>query len=377
MKICMVTEFCVPYYNGGGEHRYYAMAKRLVELGHEVDMITMNIADNSYETPDGINIHHIGPRINNIPYRSAKAFIHYFFSVTKWILSHDYDVIDAQAYSPLLSATLSAKLKRTPIVGVIYDTSTTNNDQWLQSKNTASFMEKFLVKLPYDRLLTISPATMNSLVDDFNVEREDIDLLYCGVDIAKYDAVEKQEEVKNSIIFIGRLAPHKHVDDLLSILPNLREDVPDVSLTVVGRGQEKEKLIELAQSNGVSDIVTFKQDLTDEELISEIKKSSILVLPSTREGFGLVLAEANCCSKPVVSYASGGTKDVVEDGYNGFLVNQRDIDVLEEKIRILLVDDQLRTNMGLNGRSRVESLFDWNKITDEYVEILEKLINNS
>ncbi|RAP50376.1 MAG: hypothetical protein BZ136_01450 [Methanosphaera sp. rholeuAM74] len=377
MKICMVTEFCVPYYNGGGEHRYYAMAKRLVELGHEVDMITMNIADNSYETPDGINIHHIGPRINNIPYRSAKAFIHYFFSVTKWILSHDYDVIDAQAYSPLLSATLSAKLKRTPIVGVIYDTSTTNNDQWLQSKNTASFMEKFLVKLPYDRLLTISPATMNSLVDDFNVEREDIDLLYCGVDIAKYDAVENQEEVKNSIIFIGRLAPHKHVDDLLSILPNLREDVPDVSLTVVGRGQEKEKLIELAQSNGVSDIVTFKQDLTDEELISEIKKSSILVLPSTREGFGLVLAEANCCSKPVVSYASGGTKDVVEDGYNGFLVNQRDIDVLEEKIRTLLVDDQLRTNMGLNGRSRVESLFDWNKITDEYVEILEKLINNS
>ena len=377
MKICMVTEFCVPYYNGGGEHRYYAMAKRLVELGHEVDMITMNIADNSYETPDGINIHHIGPRITNIPYRSAKAFVHYFYSVTKWILSHDYDVIDAQAYSPLLSATLSAKLKRTPIVGVIYDTSTTNNDQWLQSKNTASFMEKFLVKLPYDRLLTISPATMNSLVDDFNVERDNIDLLYCGVDIAKYDKIETQDEVKHSIIFIGRLAPHKHVDDLLNILPKLRKDVPDVSLTVVGRGQEKEKLIEQAQSNGVSDIVTFKQDLTDEELITEIKKSSILVLPSTREGFGLVLAEANCCSKPVVSYASGGTRDVIEDGYNGYLVKQRDVEVLEEKIHTLLVDDELRTTMGSNGRSRVETLFDWNKITDEYVEILEKLINNS
>lgn len=373
----MVTEFCVPYYNGGGEHRYYAMAKRLVELGHEVDMITMNITDKEHEVRDGINIYHIGPKIENIPYRSPKAFIHYFFSVSNWIRTHNYDVIDAQAYSPLLSSTLASKLKRTPIIGVIYDTSTTNNDQWLQSKNTASLMEKILLKLPYNKILTISPATRRSLVEDFSVNEDNIELLYCGVDIKKYDSVEDVEANKNRIIFIGRLAPHKHVDDLLNILPNIKKSIPDVSLTVVGRGQQKEELLELASTNQVEDIVTFKQDLTDEELITEIKKSSILVLPSTREGFGLVLAEANCCNKPVISYASGGTKDVIEDGYNGFLVKPRDTDKLQEQIIKLLSDDDLRNTMGSNGRKRVETYFDWDKITEEYVEIVEKLINKS
>ena len=160
MNICMVAEFCVPYYNGGGEHRYYDMAKRLVELNHEVDLLTMKIAgDTEYEQLDGINIHHIGPKIENIPFRSGGDFIKYFFAVSKWLLAHDYDLIDAQAYSPLLSSSLMAKIKRTPIIGVVYDTSTTNNDQWLQSKNTASLMEKVLLKLPYDKILTISPAT--------------------------------------------------------------------------------------------------------------------------------------------------------------------------------------------------------------------------
>jgi len=143
MKICFVTEFFVPYYNGGGEHRYYDLAKRLVQQGHEIDLLTMKIAgDLKKEDIDGITVHHIGPKIENIPYRTGKDFIQYFFSVVKWLLTHKYDIIDAQAYSPLLSAYVGSKLKRTPLIGVIYDTSTTNNDQWLQSGNTASRMEK-------------------------------------------------------------------------------------------------------------------------------------------------------------------------------------------------------------------------------------------
>ena len=375
MKICMVAEFCVPYYNGGGEHRYYDMAKRLVELGHEVDLLTMKIAgDLEYEQMDGINIYHIGPKIENIPFRSGGAFIKYFFAVSRWLLTHKYDLIDAQAYSPLLSSSLMAKIKRTPIIGVVYDTSTTNNDQWLQSKNTASLMEKVLLKLPYNKILTISPATQKSLIEDFNVSEDNIELLYCGVDIKKFDKVHVDSYDDNRIIFVARLATHKHADDLIEVVKQIKETNPQVNCTIVGRGKEKENLVKMVDDYQLNDSITFKQDLTDEELIREIKESAMLVLPSTREGFGLVLAEANCCNKPVIAYASGGTVNVIDDGYSGYLVKPRDKDALKEKIELLLNDKQLQKQIGGNGRTRVEEYFDWDKIVDEYVDLAQSMI---
>ena len=125
----------------------------------------------------------------------------------------------------------------------------------------------------------------------------------------------------------------------------------------------------------LNDCITFKQDLSDEELITEIKQSEILVLPSTREGFGMVLAEANCCNKPVLTYASGGTVDVVEDGYNGYLIESGNIQQFKEKTIELLEDERLRKKIGNNGRKKVEEYFDWENITDDYLKILEETIN--
>ncbi|MGZ7117607.1 MAG: glycosyltransferase family 4 protein, partial [Methanobacterium sp.] len=63
MKICILSDFFVPHYNGGGERRYFEIAKRLVERGYHVDVICMKIegVDNN-ELIEGINIHHIGPK---------------------------------------------------------------------------------------------------------------------------------------------------------------------------------------------------------------------------------------------------------------------------------------------------------------------------
>lgn len=64
MDFCIVLEFFIPHYNGGGEHRCYEIAKRLVQRGHNVDVLTMKIArDKTIENIDGINVHHIGPKV--------------------------------------------------------------------------------------------------------------------------------------------------------------------------------------------------------------------------------------------------------------------------------------------------------------------------
>lgn len=377
MKICMVLEFFIPHYNGGGEHRYHEIAKRLVNLGHHVDLLTMRVENvPTYENIDGINVYHIGPTINNPPKRSSADFMRYLGSVSKWLLTNKYDVIDAQAYSPLLSTSIISRINKTPLIGTIHDTSSNNNDQWIQSSQTADFMENFLVNLKFDKIITVSHATKNSLVNDFGVDSSKIEILYNGVDINKYDSVDAEVTVENQIIFVGRLAPHKHVDHLIKILDNIKDQIPSVKLLIVGKGEEKENLVEMVNQFNLNEFVTFKQDLTDEDLIRNIKESEILVLPSTREGFGMVLAEANCCNKAVVTYASGGTVEVVENGYNGYLIESENITELQNKILELLENKELQKEFGKNGRRKVETEFDWDKIVEKYVSILEKTIKN-
>ena len=304
-------------------------------------------------------------------------FIRYMVSVLIWLLKHDYDVIDAQAYSPLLSSRIASRIKKLPLIGTIHDTSSSNKDQWIQSSNTANFMEKFLVNLKFDKIITVSHATKNSLVNDFGVNESMIEILYNGVDLPKYDAVTIENIVENQIIFVGRLAPHKHVDHLITVLGNIRKTVPSVKLVIVGKGEEKEKLSKwLVNQNDLEDIITFKQDLSDEELIKKIKESEMLVLPSTREGFGMVLAEANCCYRPVVTYASGGTVEVVEDEYNGYLIESENVAELENKIIKLLNNKELQKQFGISGRKKVEAEFNWDAIVNSYVLLVETMIHN-
>lgn len=375
MKICIVTEFFIPHYFGGGERRFYQLAKKLVERGIQVDVITMRIRDvPDYEKIDGINVYHIGPTIENPPDRSVFDFMRYFFSVSSWIIKNDYDLIDAQSYSPLLSSSIAARIKKTPIFGTIYDTSSSGSDQWMNHSFLASRLEKFLVNLRFDRIITISKSTINSLINDFGVSKDKIELLYIGVDTDKYDSTGDVEKKADKIIFVGRLIPHKHVDHLIESFEEIVKIVPDANLVIVGRGDEKNNIIDMVSSKSLDARVSFKENLSDEELIKEIKESEVLVLPSTREGFGMVLAEANYCNVPVVTYASGGTIDVVDDGYNGFLVEADNIPQLTEKILLLLNDKELQKQMGINGRNKVETQFNWDKIVDEYLTIIDNLM---
>lgn len=374
MRICVISEFSVPYYNGGGERRYYEMMKRVVKLGHDVDMITMNYPNcKKHEQIEGINIHHIGPTIKNPPIRSKTDFIKFFYSVCTWLLKHDYDVIDAQSYSPLLPATIMSKITKTPLIGTIYDTSTANNDQWVQFSTIAHKIEKFLVNLPFTILLTISTSTKTSLINDFGVSDNNIKILLIGFDTDFVDSVKCEEKDNNTILFVGRLIPHKHADHLLEVINNLKNQIPDIKLVIVGKGIEKDNLIKYIKDNHIEEHVEFLQDLSNEELTYQMKKSNLLVLPSTREGFGMVLAEANSCNIPVIAYKSGGVVEVIDSGKTGYLIEPENVEELTSKIELVLRDKKLQETLGKQGRKHVEEKFNWDKIVNQYIQLLENI----
>lgn len=375
MKICIISDFFVPHYNGGGERRYFELAKRFVDRGHHVDVIGMKLTGvDDHEVIEGINVHHLGPVIRNPPNKTALDFIHYIISGFLWILKNDYDIIDSQQYAPFLIGFFGARIKRIPVIGTIHDVSSGRADQWLTLTRVAPFIEKFLLGLPYDKIITVSNHTKNALTEIYGVKPERIELLHNGVDLKLVDSVTVSKKNNDSIIFVGRLAPHKHVDDLINVVRLLKEDAKEVYLKVIGNGIEKDNLIRMVNDLDLNDQVDFASNLDYRDVIKEIKKSTILVLPSTREGFGMVLTEANACNIPAVTYKSGGVVEVIEDSKNGFLLEPRNINELSKKIFYLLENEDIAREMGEYGRKKVEKCFDWEKIVTNILEIYKNLL---
>jgi glycosyltransferase involved in cell wall biosynthesis len=322
MRLCVVTDFFVPHYQGGGERRYYELLKRLASKGHTIDLICMKIkCVEAFEYIDGINVYHIGPTIKSPPKRGFFDFMRFISSAMWWLSRHDYDIIEANTWIPLIPASIMGKLKRVKTVAVVHDLSSGDPDQWLTGSIFAGLMEKLLVRLPFDGHICVSKAIKERLISQARIKENKITVFPDGVDLALIDSVKAAKKEKDTIIFVGRLIPHKHVDDLILAVQILKRAIPGIRLKVVGGGQESESLKSLASRLKLEKHVSFLGIIPEyKDMIKEIKRSQLLVLPSTREGFGIVLIEAFASNIPCVAYSSDGVVDVIDDGINGYLV---------------------------------------------------------
>ncbi len=143
-------------------------------------------------------------------------------------------------------------------------------------------------------------------------------------------------------VFVGRLLPHKNVDVLIRAVAAL----PGVSCLILGRGPERERLERLAESLGVGARVRFESPPDQIELFARLKTARLFVLPSTREGFGIAVWEANACGLPalVVRHPDNAALELVAPGNNG-LVCDPGPDQMAAAIRVYLADPQEQQRM--------------------------------
>lgn len=160
----------------------------------------------------------------------------------------------------------------------------------------------------------------------------------------------KDVKRKNQIISVGRLSPEKGFDRLLFIWKEFVVNNENHILKIVGDGQEKENLIQLAQSLNISDYVVFTGYLSNEETVKEIQESKVYAMTSLQEAFGIVLLEAITQGTPIVAYdVRVGPRSIIKEGYNGFLVEENDVEVFVEKLEFLLKEDNVYNNMSKNA----------------------------
>lgn len=183
-----------------------------------------------------------------------------------------------------------------------------------------------------------------------------------------------REKIKASgrtkfILFVGRKDPVKDFDTLFSAMKIVFEKNNDAGLWLVGNFRESEiSKIPLDPKR----IIISEREATV-NLAAYYALSYLAVLSSTSESFGKVLVEAGACEKPIVATETTGAKEIVEDGYNGFLAPIGDYEKFAEKILYLLQNPVQAKEMGGNGRKRVFEKFDGKKNTEKIIQFWKSI----
>jgi len=227
------------------------------------------------------------------------------------------------------------------------------------------------------KVIAVSKAIRDSMVDRLGVNPAKIEVAYEGVDLDIFNAKVDKEHLldyisKNLpyILFVGTLFKYKNIDKLIKAFALAKEEgkIPH-KLVIVGRDPNSniEELKKVALNNGVQEDVIFTGPVEIKTIASFYHSADLLVHPSSVESFGLPLLEAMACGTPVIGSNYTAVPEVIGDA--GIIVNPEDIDALAEAIVKVLSDKNLRESLILRGYERVKQ-FSWDKTAQKILEII-------
>ena len=298
---------------------------------------------------------------------ASKSKITFVENFLRQVITNKYDwvVVGHVSLSPL---ALVAKLfnPKTKIAVVTYGI-----EAWGPLGNTH---RKVLRQA--EVILAISDYTKDELTKHNDIPAEKIKIFPCTLDphwnsVPQAKGLECAPPVILSVNRMNKEDRYKGTDNVIRSLPIVLQKVGPVEYRVVGQGDDVPRLKALATALGVSHYVNFMGGITDEELREQYRRCSLFIMPSRKEGFGIVFLEAMAYGKPVVGGAHGGTPSVVRDGETGLLVDNSDIDGIAGAIIRLLNDDEMRNSFGQAGYQRLINEFTFKKFEQNFREVFQ------
>ncbi|WP_026486299.1 glycosyltransferase [Caldanaerobius polysaccharolyticus] len=201
------------------------------------------------------------------------------------------------------------------------------------------------------------------------------------VDTKRYRPYDiKQNNETYTILFAGRLTKQKGVIYLVEALELLLSEKIDAKLIVAGDGEERNLLKKYILENKLENNIELLGIIDNKQMFQIYNRCNVVVIPSIKignaeESFGFVAIEAMACGKPVIASNIGGLRKIIEDGYNGFLVPERNPEAIAEKIKMLMSNPELSKEVGINARKTVEEKFSVEIVVKKYLNIYKETIN--
>lgn len=328
-------------------------------MGHQVTLISLTVG--TLVKPNNQSIKLIELNMQKTPW----GFVFAYLKLRKILAKNKPDVL----HSHMFHANIMARLLRltTKIKKLICTAHNTNEGGRIRMR---------LYRIT-DFLADINTNVSIEAVDSFTrkkaVKNGNMQVMYNGIDTQKFALKNSSLDIyiaKNKFCFIaiGRLAEQKDYPNLLNAAALLKQTEPDFCILIVGDGELKIQLQRLAKDLQVDEQVYFL-GLRD-DVASLINAADTFVLSSAWEGFGLVVAEAMACEKPVVATDCGGVGEVI--GHCGILVHPQNSQALAQAMRTVMgMTIEQRATMGGNARQRIVEHFSINTITQQWLDIYE------
>ena len=169
----------------------------------------------------------------------------------------------------------------------------------------------------------------------------------------------------NQIISVGRLEEVKDFYTLILVFSVITKKYPKIILKIIGEGSQRKVLEELIEKCNLEKKVILTGKLTENEINNEFLKSDIFVLTSKSESFSLVLCEAMNYGLPCVAFdVDVGPREIIQEGKNGFLIKNRNVDLMIKRLDDLLYSNSLRSSLGMNSYNAVKKYYSKNIINE-------------
>lgn len=369
MRIAMIGWEYPPFKVGGlGTHCYY-LTRSLANLGIGVDLYLPRMSGEGRRSDiKNLRIIEIGePPL--FPYETEKPLggdvfesVDRYNTLCSERIDGDYDLIHCHDW---LTARVGIRLKERLGIPLILTVHSTEYDRsanlcpnpWLLHLEKEA-MEKA------DRIIAVSYYTRNMLVERYGIDGKKIRVVHNAV-----NPIGEGRKKEKIVLYLGRLAIQKGVEFFLRSAKKVLEK-EDCRFVVAGSGEMLPSLIHLSISLGISDKVMFTGPLTEEEVKHIYRISSVYVLPSVSEPFGITALEAITAGTPVIVSKNSGVAEILR---NCLTVDFWDVDEMANKIIALLRYDALRNTIKENAKKEAR-FFTWDRTARKTIEVYREVI---
>ena len=382
-----ILQGCVRYppAPGGAETVVKAYSEGLMDLGHDVEVITTDLYTETpfvkKEMPSEVN----GINVTRHKAYTVSGEAHYVLApgMVQSFLSKKADIIHTHSYGYFQNHAgwIRERFQSTPWVITPHFHPSWSMWGGAKRKTLREFYDTVIGKGTMesaDLITCVSKHERDMLVSEIGISEDNIKIIYNGINWNDWQILPDKNIFRKQypdisdkfVLFAGRLATNKGLSDLISAMNLVNQKSVDLVITGADMGLGKQ-LEKEASEKGVR--MHRLGHIDDETYRSVLAAADMLVLPSEYEAFGIVLLEAAAAETAVIGTNVGGIPEAMSPGNNGLIVEYNDVDNLSKSIATLLDDDKMCNEMGKAGRLWAKN-FSWDSILkeleQEYISII-------